>query len=80
MALAEKEDRSNVVKLWVKDVREVAECIEEVIEEYKFSLYQPRQDQQYGFKGFLQKVARLVKRPIQQHEIPSEIQNIKTKT
>ena len=37
----------------MKDVREVAECIEEVIKEYKFSLYQPRQDQQYGFKGFL---------------------------
>nr|XP_023879468.1 putative disease resistance protein At1g50180 [Quercus suber] len=75
-AMAEKEDRSDVVKLWVKDVREVAECIEDVIEEYNFHITQ--HGQRHGFKGFFQKVAHLVRSLKHQHDITSEIQNIKT--
>ena len=61
--MAEKEDRSNVEKLWVKQVLEVAECMED--------------DQPLRFKALLQKVPYQVKSLKQRHEITSEIQNIK---
>ncbi|KAL0009310.1 hypothetical protein SO802_010812 [Lithocarpus litseifolius] len=60
-AMAEKEDRSNVVKLWVKQVLEVAERMEDVIEEYKFCVTQLQDDQPLRFKGLLQKVPYQVK-------------------
>ena len=53
-AMAEKEDRSNVVKLWVKQVLEVAERMEDVLEQYKFRVAQLQDDQPLRFKGLLQ--------------------------
>lgn len=76
-AMAEKEDRSNVVKLWVKQVLEVAERMEDVIEEYKFRVLQLQDDQPLKFKGLLQKVPYQVKSLKHRHEITTEIQNIK---
>lgn len=77
-AMAEKEDKSNVVKLLVKQVQEVAERIEDVIEEYKFRLAQIQHDQKSRFRGFLQIAPHHVKRLKHRHKITSEIQNIKT--
>ena len=75
-AMAEKEDRSNVVKLWVKQVLEVAESMEDVLEEYKFRVAQLQDDQLLRFKGLLQKVPYQVKSLKHRHEITKEIQNI----
>ena len=75
--MAEKEDRSNVVKLWVKQVLEVAESMEDVLEEYKFCVAQLQDDQPLRFKGLLQKVPYQVKSLKHRHEITKEIQNIK---
>lgn len=76
-AMAEKEDRSNVVKLWVKQVLEVAESMEDVLEEYKFRVAQLQDDQPLRFKGLLQKDPCQVKSLKHRHEITKEIQNIK---
>uniref|UniRef100_A0A7N2R3T2 Disease resistance N-terminal domain-containing protein n=1 Tax=Quercus lobata TaxID=97700 RepID=A0A7N2R3T2_QUELO len=75
--MAEKEDRSNVVKLWVKQVLEVAESMEDVLEEYKFCVAQLQDDQPIRFKGLLQKVPHQVKSLKHRQEITKEIQNIK---
>ncbi|KAM4080499.1 hypothetical protein ACJW30_11G021200 [Castanea mollissima] len=76
-AMAENEDRSNVVKLWVKQVLEVAERMEDVIEEYKFCVAQLQDDQPLRFKRLFQKVPYQVKSLKHRHEITTEIQNIK---
>ena len=76
-AMAAKEDRSNIVKLWVKQVQEVAERIEDVIEEYKIRVAQLQPDQPSKSKGFLKKVSHQFKSLKHRREITLKIQNIR---
>ncbi|XP_017982361.1 PREDICTED: disease resistance protein RPM1 [Theobroma cacao] len=71
----EKENVSSSVKTWVKQVREVAYRIEDVIDEYMLCMAK-RRDQR-GFKAFLHTIACLVKTVRPRHEITSKIQDIK---
>lgn len=70
---AEKEDCNHLEKVWVKDVQEVAQCIEDVMLEYTFRV---AQHEQRG--GFLQKGVHLFKNLKHRPKITSEIQRIKT--
>ncbi|EOY32406.1 Cc-nbs-lrr resistance-like protein [Theobroma cacao] len=71
----EKENVSSSVKIWVKQVREVAYRIEDVIDEYMLCMAKHRD--QRCFKAFLHTIACLVKTVRPRHEITSKIQDIK---
>ncbi|XP_058788077.1 disease resistance protein RPM1-like [Vicia villosa] len=62
------------VKTWVKQVREAAFRIEDVIDEYMIQL---KVEQQPRCVPIFQKIAHLLKTIIPRHQIPSEIQDIK---
>ncbi|KAK9291926.1 hypothetical protein L1049_019878 [Liquidambar formosana] len=74
-ARAENGDTNESLKTWVKQVREIAYHIEDVVDEYMLRVASRRHRQ--GFIGFLYKVARLLKKLKISHEIASEIQDIK---
>jgi disease resistance protein RPM1 len=73
---ADKGDLQDGVKMWVKQVREVAYHIEDVIDEYVLHVAQHRHHQQ-SFIAFLHKIGRLLKKLKPQHDIATKIQDIK---
>ena len=66
---------SEVIKTWVKQVREAAFHIEVAIDRYL--LHTAQQSHQRGFTGFLHKIICLPKSLKPRHNIASEIQEIK---
>ncbi|XP_059436277.1 disease resistance protein RPM1-like [Corylus avellana] len=73
---ADKGDLQDDVKMWVKQVREVAYHIEDVIDEYVLHEAQ-RCHHQQSFIAFLHKIGRLLKKLKPQHDIATKIQDIK---
>jgi len=63
------------VKIWVKQVREVAYHIEDVIDEYV--LHVAHRLHQQSFIAFLHKIGRLLKKIKPHHDIATKIQDIK---
>ncbi|KAL5547971.1 hypothetical protein UlMin_003202 [Ulmus minor] len=75
----ERSEKGNVndgVKTWVKQVREEAYHIEDVIDVYL--LHVAKQTLQHGGLGFLLKTSYLFKGLKRRHDIASEIRNIKS--
>ncbi|KAB1221490.1 Disease resistance protein RPM1 [Morella rubra] len=64
------------VKAWVKQVRDVAYRIEDVVDEYILHVAQRRRDQD-GFPSFLRKTGRLMTKLKPRHEVAVKIQDIK---
>ncbi|XP_061362231.1 disease resistance protein RPM1-like [Gastrolobium bilobum] len=73
---AEKEDKSDVVKEWVKQVREVAHSIEDAIDEYLLQVAQRRQKR--GIAGVVEKIVWLLRSIEPRHTITSQIRDINT--
>lgn len=74
-ARTEKGDLNDGVKTWVKQVREAAYHIEDVIDEYILHIAQHRHEK--GFVAFLHKISSLLKNLKPHHEIATKIQDIK---
>ncbi|GLT52863.1 hypothetical protein SLA2020_261770 [Shorea laevis] len=72
---ADKRDLQDGVKTWVKQVREVAYHIEDVIDEYVFHVSQHRHQQ--SFLAFLHKIGHLLRKLKPHHDIATKIQDIK---
>jgi len=68
-------DLQDGVKTWVKQVREVAYHIEDVIDEYV--LHMAQRLHQHSFLAFLHKIGRLLKKIKPHHDIATKIQDIK---
>ncbi|KAJ1393038.1 Virus X resistance protein-like, coiled-coil domain [Sesbania bispinosa] len=73
---ADREERSDVVKEWVKQVREVAHRIEDVIDEYLLQVAERRQKR--GIIGVVEKIARLLRSIEPRRVITAEIRDINT--
>ena len=71
---AEREEKSNVVKGWVKQMMEVAHRIEDVIDEYLLHVAERRQKR--GIAGVIEKIARLLRSIEPRHVIATEIRSI----
>ncbi|CAK7323856.1 unnamed protein product [Dovyalis caffra] len=72
---AEKEGVSNSVQIWVKQAREVAYQIEDVVDVYILHMAQHRDRR--GFVGFLHRMSSLVTKWKPRHEIASKIQDVR---
>ncbi|CAK7323871.1 unnamed protein product [Dovyalis caffra] len=70
---AKKEGINEGVKVWVKQAREVAYQIEDVIDEYM--LHVAQHHERRGCVGFVHRIASLVIKLQPRHEIASEIQD-----
>ncbi|MCI17753.1 NBS-containing resistance-like protein, partial [Trifolium medium] len=75
-AVAQAPNISEMNKIWVKQVREVAFRIEDVVDEYMLSLWQ--QPQHSGCAALLQMITHMFKTLIQRHQIASKIKDIKS--
>ncbi|XP_045827016.1 disease resistance protein RPM1-like [Trifolium pratense] len=71
------DNTSEGVKTWVKHVREAAFRIEDIIDDYLIHVEQQPLDDTTGCVAVLHKIAQLLKTMIHQHQIASEIQDIK---
>ncbi|KAL3577404.1 hypothetical protein D5086_022687 [Populus alba] len=74
---AEREGASEGVKVWVKQAREVAYQIEDVIDEYSTLHVAQHRDRRRVFAGFLTKVTSLVRKLPPRHKIASEIHGVR---
>ncbi|WJX31536.1 hypothetical protein P8452_19956 [Trifolium repens] len=73
---AEGHNANNGVKIWVRQVREAAFRIEDVIDDYLIQVRQQPRDP--GFVALLRKIVHSLKVVIPRHQIASEIQDIKS--
>ncbi|CAJ1958737.1 unnamed protein product [Sphenostylis stenocarpa] len=73
----EGEDNNEGIKTWVKQVREVSFCIEDVIDEYIMDVA-PRVNHHPPCIASLQKIAHQIKTLKSRHRIASEIKDIKS--
>ena len=76
-ARAAAEDMSEGVKTWVKQVKEVAFCMDVFMDEYLLEMAQHYPHRLQGFSGFLHKSARLISMLKPHHETATKIQKIK---
>ncbi|KAM3694181.1 hypothetical protein ACJW31_07G040800 [Castanea mollissima] len=74
-ARTEKGDLHDGVRTWVKQVREAAYHIEDVIDEYILHIAQHRHEK--GFVAFLHKISSLLQNLKPHHEIATKIHDIK---
>ncbi|KAF8394127.1 hypothetical protein HHK36_020332 [Tetracentron sinense] len=72
-----KEEREEVVKAWVDQVRNIAYDIEDILDE--FTLCLPPSHQRHGFVGSLHKTAHFVKHFRPRHHLATQIQDIKAR-
>ncbi|PON93245.1 NB-ARC domain, LRR domain containing protein [Trema orientale] len=71
------EDEDEEIKVWVKQVREVAYDTEDILDDFLFRFeHRHRRD---GFYGYVCKMVRAVKNLKARHRIASELQSIKTR-
>ncbi|KAK2387035.1 disease resistance protein RPM1 [Trifolium repens] len=78
---AEGENTNEGVKIWVREVREAAFRIEDVIDDYLIQLRQQpvrQQPREPGCVTLLRKIAHSIKILTPRHQIASEIQDIKS--
>ncbi|CAJ2639976.1 unnamed protein product [Trifolium pratense] len=73
---AKRDDTTEGVKTWVKQVREAAFRIEDVIDDYLIQVRQEPRDP--GFVALLHKIVHSLKVIIPRHQIASKIQDIKS--
>ncbi|KAI8022851.1 Disease resistance protein PIK6-NP [Camellia lanceoleosa] len=71
-----KEEINSELKVWIKQVRDVAYYTEDVLDKFKLHLVHHRGN---GFGGFLRKVFYFAKTLKARHQIASEIQRIKSR-
>jgi disease resistance protein RPM1 len=72
---ADKGNLQDGIKMWVKQVREAAYHIEDVIDEYVLHVTQHRHQQ--SLIGFLHKIGHIFKKLKPRHDISTKIQDIK---
>ena len=75
-AREDREELSDAVKTWVKQLREEADRIEDVIDEYRWHVAQSTTDKR-GLVGFLYKTSRRIKALKSRYPITSQIYDIK---
>lgn len=75
---AEKEVTNGGLKIWVKQVRDEANHIEDVIDEYLHCVTRRHHHHQSRFSGFLQKIGLLIKQWKASRDLPSKVEDIKT--
>ncbi|KAF7816017.1 disease resistance protein RPM1-like [Senna tora] len=74
-ARAERTDGSNAMKEWVKQVREIAYRIEDVIDEYSFK--EEKRGRKQGIGGVVSRTSQLLRSVVPRHEISDEIGEIR---
>lgn len=75
-ATQDGEMASDSIKTWVKQVREAAYCIEDIVDEYLLRVM--RHDQDHGFFHFVHTVVWFLKKMRTKDEIVSKIDGMKT--
>ncbi|XP_039687289.1 disease resistance protein RPM1 [Medicago truncatula] len=68
---------NEVVKTWVKQVRDVSLCIEDVVDEYEYSKYVAQWIDHSRIIAFLQPLPALIKTKYTEYQIASKIKDIK---
>ncbi|XP_028789162.1 disease resistance protein RPM1-like [Neltuma alba] len=71
------ETSNYLVKEWVRQMREVAYRMQDVMDEYLFKVEMRRQERRRGLVGVARRICHLLRSIIPRHEIASEIMDIR---